>query len=125
MKYKVKVNGKEYVVEVESLDSNEVISNNDPFANVAKIESKPVEQVEVAKPVQQAGPGAITSPLSGEITKINVKVGDSVEYGDVVCNLEAMKMDNDVVSEVAGIIKNISVNIGDVIKQGHVIMSVE
>ncbi len=66
-----------------------------------------------AKPV--AGPGSVLAPMQGLIVKVPVKVGDEVKLGDVVAVLEAMKMQNDIVSTVAGKVKAVHVKEGEVV----------
>ncbi len=66
-----------------------------------------------AKPV--AGPGTVVAPMQGLIVKIPVKVGDDVRLGDVVAVLEAMKMQNDIVSTVGGKVKAVHVKEGEVV----------
>jgi pyruvate carboxylase subunit B len=65
------------------------------------------------KPV--AGPGSVVAPMQGLIVKVPVKVGDEVKLGDVVAVLEAMKMQNDIVSTVAGKVKAVHVKEGEVV----------
>ena len=68
-----------------------------------------------------AAPGSqiVNSPMPGTILKVSVAVGESVKKNQVLCVLEAMKMENDIVSprdaEVAGIMvtRGASVNAGD------------
>jgi biotin carboxyl carrier protein len=66
-----------------------------------------------AKPV--AGPGSVVAPMQGLIVKVPVKVGDEVKLGDVVAVLEAMKMQNDIVSTVGGKVKAVYVKEGEVV----------
>ena len=60
----------------------------------------------VAAPAAAATPtvreGTVVSPMQGLLLKVNVKVGDHVALGDVVCVLEAMKMQNDITATRAG-----------------------
>ena len=65
------------------------------------------------KPV--AGPGSVVAPMQGLIVKVPVKVGDEVKLGDVVAVLEAMKMQNDIVSTVGGKVKAVHVKEGEVV----------
>lgn len=62
------------------------------------------------------------SPLPGTILSFNVKVGDTVNAGDTVCILEAMKMENDVHTTAGGTVKQILVNVGDSVLEGTDIM---
>lgn len=59
--------------------------------------------------------------MPGTILKLNVKVGDTLKANDLVCILEAMKMENEIFTAEGGVVKSIeaaqgaSVNAGDVI----------
>ena len=64
-------------------------------------------------------------PITGKIIGVNVKVGDKVEEGDVVCLLESMKMENPILAPVSGIIKEIQVAPGKVVKAGETIAIIE
>ena len=65
------------------------------------------------KPV--AGPGSVLAPMQGLIVKVPVKVGDDVKLGDVVAVLEAMKMQNDIVSTVGGKVRAVHIKEGEVV----------
>jgi pyruvate carboxylase subunit B len=62
-----------------------------------------------------AGPGSVLAPMQGLIVKVPMKVGDEVKLGDVVAVLEAMKMQNDIVSTVSGKVKAVHVKEGEVV----------
>jgi pyruvate carboxylase subunit B len=59
--------------------------------------------------------GTVVSPMQGLLLKVNVKVGDHVALGDVVCVLEAMKMQNDIAATRAGTITEVYVKEGVVV----------
>ena len=68
-----------------------------------------------------ASDGVITAPMQGTIVKVHVKAGDTVEAGDPICVLEAMKMENEVKSGVAGEVVDLRVQPGDAVANGAVI----
>jgi pyruvate carboxylase subunit B len=72
-----------------------------------------------AAPSQPAAPvvreGTVVSPMQGLLLKVNVKVGDRVALGDVVCVLEAMKMQNDITATRAGTITEVYATEGSVV----------
>lgn len=108
--YKIKVNGKAYEVEVETVSENN-------------------EKIEVAKkaPVAQASgeEKAVKAPMAGTILSVKVNVGDQVNVGDVLVVLEAMKLENEVKSQVAGTVTAINVSKGSAVKNGDVIIVVK
>ena len=71
------------------------------------------------------GSGTVAVPMQGTIVKVTVAVGDEVELGQTVCVLEAMKMENNVVSEKAGTVKEIKVAAGDAVGPGDVVAIIE
>ena len=67
----------------------------------------------------------IEVPMTGKITSVNVKQGDEVKEGDVLCVLESMKMENPVLAPVDGIITQIGVTVDQVVKPGATIAIIE
>jgi acetyl-CoA/propionyl-CoA carboxylase biotin carboxyl carrier protein len=53
--------------------------------------------------------------------KVLVAAGDSVEVGQTICVLEAMKMENNVSAEKAGTVKEVKVSVGDSVGPGDVV----
>jgi acetyl-CoA/propionyl-CoA carboxylase biotin carboxyl carrier protein len=71
------------------------------------------------------GSGTVVVPMQGTIVKVLVAVGDTVEVGQTVCVLEAMKMENAINAEKAGTVKEIRVSAGDSVGPGDVIAVIE
>jgi acetyl-CoA/propionyl-CoA carboxylase biotin carboxyl carrier protein len=63
--------------------------------------------------------------MQGTIVKVLVAVGDTVEVGQTICVLEAMKMENAVNAETAGSVKEIRVAAGDSVGGGDVVATIE
>ena len=76
-------------------------------------------------PASGAGSGTVAVPMQGTIVKVLVAEGDSVEVGQTVCVLEAMKMENNVNAEKAGTVKEVKVQAGDSVGPGDVIAVIE
>jgi acetyl-CoA/propionyl-CoA carboxylase biotin carboxyl carrier protein len=72
-----------------------------------------------------AGSGAVTVPMQGTIVKVLVAVGDTVEAGQGVCVLEAMKMENQIAADKAGTVAEIKVAPGDSVGTGDVVVVIE
>jgi acetyl-CoA/propionyl-CoA carboxylase biotin carboxyl carrier protein len=74
---------------------------------------------------QRGGAGgaadAIVSPMQGTVLAVEVADGDEVEAGQVICVVEAMKMENEVHAHRAGIVSELSVEAGKPIANGQVI----
>lgn len=75
-----------------------------------------------AAPAAPAGAKVVTAPLPGTVTKIVSKVGDTVNVGDTVLLMEAMKMENNITSEFAGTIKAILVEAGAQVQSGQALV---
>lgn len=85
-----------------------------------------------AKPVEEAKGNIITSPIVGTFYSspapekpAYVKVGDSVNAGDVVCIIESMKLMNEINSEFSGKVAEIYVNNGEPVEFGQKLMRIE
>ena len=122
-KYIVTVNGTSYEVVVEDADPNATYTaapaeekKAEKPAEAPKAEAAPAP----AAPV--SGDGVkVTAPLPGNILKVEVSAGASVKKGDVLCVLEAMKMENEIFAPQDGTVKSVvaakgaSVNTGDLL----------
>ena len=64
-------------------------------------------------------------PITGKIISINVKVGDKVSEGDIICLLESMKMENPILAPVEGTISQIGVSVDKVVNSGEMIAIIE
>ncbi len=64
-------------------------------------------------------------PITGKIVSVNVKVGDTIKEGDVLCTLESMKMENPILAPVDGTITEVGVAVDQVVKPGEVIAVIE
>jgi len=75
-------------------------------------------------PAPRAGEGTVIAPMQGLIVKLPVKAGDDVKLGDVVAVLEAMKMQNDIVTTVAGRVSQVYVKEGEVVSPNQPLLAV-
>ena len=122
-KYNVTVNGVVYEVVVEEADGTAVSAPAAAPAPVAAPAPKAAPAPAAAAPKASGAQGSIkvVAPMPGTILKLNVKVGDTLKANDLVCILEAMKMENEIFTAEGGVVKSIeaaqgaSVNAGDVI----------
>jgi len=72
-----------------------------------------------------SGSGNVTVPMQGTVVKVNVAVAQSVEAGQTVLILEAMKMENSISAEKAGVVTQIKVAAGDSVSAGDVVVVIE
>ena len=64
-------------------------------------------------------------PITGRIISVNVKPGDVVKEGDVLCLLESMKMENPILAPVAGTVTQVDLSPGQVVSTGDLIAIIE
>ncbi len=71
------------------------------------------------------GSGTVSAPMQGTIVKVLVEPGASVEVGQALAVLEAMKMENHINADVAGVVKDVRVKAGDSVGTGDVLVVIE
>lgn len=64
-------------------------------------------------------------PITGKIISVNVKVGDKVNEGDVLCVLESMKMENPILAPAGGSVSAVGVASGQVVKPGQMVAVID
>jgi biotin carboxyl carrier protein len=141
----VTVNGTVYLVEIDSLDkldgaAFEVRVNDKPYTvrlgqagqapQVAPKEAAAPQPKPAAKPVAApatpAGKGErVTAPMPGKILSVAVKVGDTVQYKDTLCTLEAMKMEMSIAAPVAGTVREVRAEVGANVVFGDLLFVIE
>jgi acetyl-CoA/propionyl-CoA carboxylase biotin carboxyl carrier protein len=72
-----------------------------------------------------AGSGSVAVPMQGTIVKVLVAVGDTVDEGQTVCVLEAMKMENNIAADMAGTVTEVKVEAGQSVGSGDVVVVIE
>ena len=107
MKYKVTLNGRTYEVEVEAgkamlLDEYEAIAPVAP----------------AAAPVVTGAGDPVNAPMPGTILKVNVTADQTVKAGTVLCVLEAMKMENEIMAPKDGTVTQVLVSNGSKVDTG-------
>lgn len=124
MKYKVTLNNRVYEVEVEQGEAMLVNEYELAAPAVAAPAAAPVAVAPAAATAAAPAAGAlaagevITSPMPGNILKINVTQGQKVNEGDVLIVLEAMKMENEISATKSGTVAQINVTKGAVVETG-------
>ena len=106
-KFNITVNGKTYEVEVEEIGGVATVAA--PVAAPAAAAPAAAPAAPKAAPAASAPAGAakINAPMPGTIVSVNVTEGQSVKSGDILCILEAMKMENEIVAPCAGTVKQV------------------
>lgn len=124
----VKVNGKEYKVGVEEVESGKIKVNFEgksyEVETKADIEREILESI-ASKKGSHGGKSIIKAPLPGTVVAINVKVGQKVNEGDSLIKLVAMKMENDIIAEKGGVVKEIMVRKNESVNKDDILIIVE
>jgi len=72
-----------------------------------------------------AGPAPLKGPMPGRIVRVNVQVGDTVQAGQGIVVMEAMKMENELRATAAGRVKSILATPGAAVEKGALLVELE
>jgi acetyl-CoA/propionyl-CoA carboxylase biotin carboxyl carrier protein len=92
-----------------------------PSAGRSAARRKPPSTHRAASSASAAGGDALTAPMQGTIVKVAVADGDTVEQGDLVVVLEAMKMEQPINAHQSGVITDLAADVGNVVASGAVL----
>ena len=130
MKYKVTLNGRTYEVEVVA-DKAMCIAEYEALAPAAAPAAAPAPAAPVASPEAPAasrmtvtGGESVKAPMPGNILKVAVKAGDTVKEGQLLCVLEAMKMENEIYAPCAGTVSAVPVSKGSTVNTGDLLVAI-
>lgn len=129
MKLNIKIDGKEFEVDVEAVEPEapaHLRSWTPGPASTVRVPAGPAPAAQPAgeqKPVDEAK--VLRSPVSGIVIKVAAQVGQSIQTGDVLLVLEAMKMETNITAPGPGKIAAIPVNEGDSVQSGQVVVEFE
>lgn len=128
-KFKVTVDGQFYTVVVEEIDQKPASPGGGSAKEGARAaagaaagfepaqEAVPVSEAQKKGPVSEGG-ARVPSPMPGSIIEVRVQVGDTVQEGDILLILEAMKMENEITAAQAGTVAKVLVTKGDTVNSG-------
>lgn len=129
-KFKISIDGKEYLVEMEEIGGSApqvpVVSQAPvaPTAPVAPASPEP-PKVPVATSPVSSDVEPLVAPMPGNILKLLVNVGDSVQENQPVMILEAMKMENEIVAHRSGVVKQLCVEVNTMVNPGDPLIVIE
>jgi len=75
-------------------------------------------------PKQVTAEGTVTAPMTGKIVSVKVKKGDAVKANQVLCIIEAMKMENEITAPKAGTIQEVNIQDGQPVNEGETLFVV-
>ena len=142
--YRVTVEGKEYQVRIESVDSQPVLVEVDgremqvwlpdgpPTSAPDEIRAVPPRQQPSSTMASPAAPAiqpdaatedGLRAPMPGSIISVGIEPGEHVEMGQELCVLDAMKMHNFIRAPRAGVISQVHVSPGQQVQHGDLLMT--
>ena len=117
---RARVNGTSYEIE---LQGDQATVNGIAYAfRVQEKKERPGDEVLPRAARAAAEAGAVTAVMPGKIIRVLVKEGDQVQEGDVLCVLEAMKMENELRASKSGVVKEVTVEPGSDVEKGQVLV---
>jgi len=128
-KYRISVDGKSYEVEVEDVAAgSSAKTRTAPAAFAAAAAPAAAEAAPKASAPASAAPADIKgeilrAPMPGTILSVTVSVDQQVKRGDILLILEAMKMENEIVSHIDGTISGIYVQKGSTVNAGDTLVA--
>ena len=135
--FTLKVDTKNYQVELPKIDRGKEFSVKVEEATFKAQVKAPARKTSltafeptVATPIKrtaanrQAVEGGITAPMTGKIVKVKVRKGDEVKAGQVLCVIEAMKMENEIIAPKAGVVKEVYVSDGSSVSEGEPLLTI-
>lgn len=123
---KITVNGTVYDVLVEETGSSSATTTVAPVVAAptpVATASAPAEQAPTAAAPATTGCDPIVAPMPGVILSVAVSAGQSVKKGDVLCTLEAMKMENEIFAPCDGVVSAVSVAKGESVESGQTLVT--
>lgn len=124
--YTITVNGTPYNVTVEEGAAAPVQAAPAPAAAPTPAPAAAPAPAPAPAPATAGGTEGsvkVEAPMPGTILDVKVAVGSSVTSGQVLCILEAMKMENEIVAPQDGTVASVAVNKGDSVEAGQVIIT--
>ena len=144
-KYNVTINGNVFEVEILSIDSGkarlsvngieidaDILKTNEGIiASKGIIDKQIVEQkpdqdsfIPASHPDSTDSDGTIRAMMPGKIISVEVKQGDSVKQGDLVCVMESMKMEQNILAAIRGQILEVHIKSGDTVEHGATLIKI-
>jgi acetyl-CoA/propionyl-CoA carboxylase biotin carboxyl carrier protein len=121
----VEVDGRRYSVRLWLPDIAPTVVAAGDAAAAAMAPARPRRTGGAGQGGSGAGSGSVTVPMQGTIVKMLVSVGDSVEAGQAVCVLEAMKMENNINAERSGTVREVRVSPGQSVGSGDIVVVID
>lgn len=145
MQISVKIQGKLYKVDIDDIQARPILAKigdeifevcpeeSPDSAGTGNVEtpiintSSPIPDTETGSEskTQEGQPNVINAPIPGVIVEIKVKQGDTVQYRQELCTLEAMKMKNSIRASRGGTVREVFVKLNEHVQQGQILIELE
>jgi len=140
--YTLKVNDRQYTAEIMEITAEQariIVDDTEYTVELVELGRRPsvapartASDRPAAAPAQKTRPtssiqapgGTITAPLPGQILQLKVKEGDTVDAGQCVMVMEAMKMENQITAPHNGTVKRVFVSEGDSVGEGDPLVEI-
>lgn len=136
--FSIKIDGKTYQIELPRIDWEKLflikveettfkaeVKTPTKKPALTAFEPTPLTPSRKAMVTKQVVEGTVTAPMTGKILSVKVKKGDQVELGQVVCILEAMKMENEITAPKDGTVREVYVSEGSPVSEGEPLFIVD
>lgn len=107
----IKVEEATFKFEIRTQNRKEALTSFEPALMAPMKKATPSRQA--------AAEGAVTAPMTGKIVSVKVKKGDAVKANQVLCVIEAMKMENEIAASKAGTVQEVNVQDGQPVNDGE------
>jgi len=114
-----------FPVKVEELTFKAEVKTSIKKPMLTTFEQAPLASTRKATATKQVVEGTIAAPMTGKILSVKVKKGDQVKLDQVICVLEAMKMENEITAPKAGTIREVYVSEGSSVSEGEPLFTVD
>ena len=122
MKRQIVINGKTYEVEYDDADENTTPS----APPIEPVQSIVLPTPPVSFQLSEVDESKLCrSPVAGIVARVNVEAGQSLQAGEIVVVVEAMKMENNLVAAVAAKVNSVKVKVGDTVKVSQIVVEFE
>jgi len=118
--------GAPLLVKIKDIPVKVEVKPESSFSSTKHMETPLTTFITKKSPVSKVAiEGAVTAPMTGKIIAVKVKKGDMVKAGEILCVLEAMKMENEIISTRAGKVQEVSVYEGSSVNEGDILIILE
>lgn len=117
--YEVVVNNETYYVTLKEITESDA---KEKQASISSTSTSPSAQLSSAPKPSNSATQAVKAPMAGTLLKYHVTVGQQVKKGDILCMLEAMKMENEILAPIDGTVDSLAVSPGTNVESNEALL---